>query len=78
MMFKAYKGSEPYIFISYAHKDSGDVYPAISALHAKGERIWYDEGIEAGKDFAEQLGVHIENCALFLLFVSPASASSLP
>jgi len=73
MMFKAYNGSEPYIFISYAHRDSGDVYPAISALHAKGERLWYDEGIEAGEDWAEKIGKSIENCALFMWFVSPTS-----
>lgn len=34
--FEAYFGSEPYIFISYAHKDSEFVFNEISALHDAG------------------------------------------
>ena len=31
--FEAYRGKEPYIFVSYAHKDSAQVYPQILDLH---------------------------------------------
>ena len=37
---KAYKGEEPYIFISYAHKDSDFVFPEIERLTADGFKIW--------------------------------------
>jgi hypothetical protein len=73
--FKSYSGDEPYIFISYAHKDRADVYPALSAMAEKGERIWYDEGIKPGKDWAAEIGVHIDNCAMVLWFVSKKSAA---
>ena len=45
--FPAYKGDEPYIFVSYAHNDAGQVYSELSWLHDLGFNIWYDEGIEA-------------------------------
>ena len=44
----AYSGDEPYLFISYAHKDSERVLPVILSLQEKGFRVWYDEGIEVG------------------------------
>ena len=31
--FPAYKGDEPYIFVSYAHADDALVYPEIRSLH---------------------------------------------
>jgi hypothetical protein len=70
---KSYTGDDPYIFISYAHKDNADVYPALSAFFEKGERIWYDEGIKPGKDWAAEIGVHIDNCSMVLWFVSKKS-----
>jgi hypothetical protein len=72
---KSYTGDDPYIFISYAHKDSADVYPALSAFFEKGERIWYDEGIKPGSDWAAEIGVHIDNCAMVLWFVSKKAAA---
>ena len=55
--FEAYSGDEPYVFISYAHKDSEFVFDEISILNDAGYNIWYDEGIEAS------------NC---LLYTSPS------
>lgn len=46
----AYEGSEPYIFVSYSHKDSATVLPVISELQAEGFRVWYDASIEAGTE----------------------------
>ena len=41
----AYEGTEPYIFISYAHKNTDQVIPIISVLQNRGFRVWYDAGI---------------------------------
>ena len=41
--FDAYDGDEPYLFISYAHKDSALVFKEISKLNDAGYHIWYDE-----------------------------------
>ena len=74
---KAYKGEEPYIFISYAHKDSDFVFPEIERLTADGFKIWYDEGIEPSEEWSEEIGKAIVNCGVFLIFVSPRSAESV-
>ena len=34
--FEAYVGNEPYVFISYAHKDSEQVFKEISSLNSAG------------------------------------------
>ena len=47
----AYKGDQPYIFISYAHKDSNIVLPIIARLQQDGYRVWYDEGIALGSSW---------------------------
>ena len=46
--FKAYRGTEPYTFVCYAHADADPVYSILTWLRNDGFHIWYDEGIEAG------------------------------
>ena len=69
----AYKGSEKYIFISYAHKDSADVMPLIEALQSASYRVWYDEGIEPGNDWAGVIGNNLEKAAVVLFCASKNS-----
>ena len=56
------KNEQPYIFISYAHKDFELISPFISALKEK-YAVWYDEGIRYGieweEEIAEKLGCRI-------------------
>lgn len=40
--FPAYEGSEPYIFVCYAHEDSNVVYPEIQWLNEQGVNVWYE------------------------------------
>jgi hypothetical protein len=68
--FQAYNGDKNYVFVSYAHKDAADVYPAIEALNARGFRLWYDEGIEAGADWANAIGQSLEKASVVLAFLS--------
>lgn len=65
-----YEGKEPYAFISYSHKDSGDVLPIVSDLNSKGLRVWYDEGIEAGSEWPEYLAEHLANSSVVVAFIS--------
>jgi hypothetical protein len=51
--FRAYKGEDPYIFVSYAHADAALVYPELVRLKAHGFNIWYDEGIEPGQTWRD-------------------------
>ena len=75
-LMRAYRGEEKYIFVSYAHKDAADVMPAVKALAAKGYRVWYDEGIEVGDDWAEKIGTSLEKAALVIFFASKNSVRS--
>lgn len=74
--FTTYEGSKPYIFISYAHKDSAVVYPILETLNSKGYRVWYDDGISPGSEWPEYIARHIDNCDTVLFFASPNSVAS--
>ena len=74
--FAAYKGNEPYIFVSYAHEDATAVFPEITRLRDQGFRIWYDEGIEPGSVWRQELAEALAGCSVLLFFISPASVAS--
>lgn len=71
-----YEGKEPYIFISYAHKDTPAVLPILSDLQKKGYRVWYDAGIEAGTEWPEFIAEHLYHCTAFLFFASTSALDS--
>ena len=75
--FEAYKGSDPFVFVSYAHKDAALVYAEISQLKESGYNIWYDEGIEASNEWPEEIANAVIACTVFLVFVSPNSTASV-
>jgi len=63
-------------FISYAHKDADLVLPKIKAYKAEGYDVWFDEGIEAGSDWAESIGKHLEEANTLIYFKSKHSDNS--
>ena len=69
-MRAAYDGKEPYIFISYSHKDSDIVFRVIDYLTDRGLRVWYDGGIEAGSEWPEYVASHLRGSDCVLSFVS--------
>jgi len=74
--FAAYKGNEPYVFVSYSHDDSSAVFAELTRLKDLGFNIWFDEGIEAGSEWRAAIGRSIKHASLFLYFVSPESVQS--
>ena len=74
--FEAYTGNEPYLFVSYSHRDTAKVYPILDALYDCKYRLWYDESCETGNDFRDELRHRIEDAEAVLLFVSEASLNS--
>ena len=66
-----YQGNEPYIFVSYPHKDSSIVMPIIQTLRDHGYRVWYDAQIELGRPWENSLASHIRHCAAFIAMLSP-------
>lgn len=67
---RAYEGSEPYLFVSYAHKDSRAVIPVIHELHSKKYRVWYDEGIAPGSEWPHNIATHLERASAVIVFAS--------
>lgn len=74
--FGAYRGTEEFVFVSYAHKDGSAVFPDITYLHQQGYRIWYDEGIDPGNEWSEEIAKALVGSSYFLVFVSPNAAES--
>ena len=68
--FQPYEGTESYIFVSYAHKDSEQVRPLLEALNRAGYRVWYDKGIKTGSKWRDYIADHIENCYVFIPLLS--------
>lgn len=65
-----------YIFVCYAHDERKLVLEQIEWLRASGFEVWFDEAIEAGNRWSEDLARAVEGCAAVLYFLSPRSASS--
>jgi len=72
----AYEGDEPYIFVSYAHKDAERVLPVLRELADRGFRLWFDENIETGGKWTMEIMRHVKNCSVFLAFVTQSYANS--
>ena len=68
--------NKPYVFISYAHKDTDLVLPCINQMKKNGINIWYDEGIQAGSEWPEYIAQQVVSCTKFVLFISKAYLES--
>lgn len=74
---KPYKGDDEYVFVSYSHLDSVDVYQTISRLQELGINVWFDKGgISASCEYAETIGSKIEAAKHVLIMISHNSVNS--
>jgi adenylate cyclase len=74
--FPAYKGNEPYIFVSYAHIDEVVVYPEIRWLQDQGCKVWYDEGISPGSRWSDEVASALNGARALVFFCTPLSSES--
>ena len=74
--FRPYRGPEPYVFVSYSHKDSERVHKVLKWLYEEGIHVWYDERISPGSEWAAEIENAILNCCVFMVFISPNSIQS--
>jgi hypothetical protein len=73
---EAYRGSKPYIFASYSHQNMREVFSVIKKLAGSRYRIWYDEGVEPGNEWPEEVGKALLGCSQFIVFMSRSAADS--
>ena len=69
-------GTSPYVFVCYAHDDRDVVVEQVAWLRRAGIHAWYDEAIEAGSRWSDDLAHAVDGCSAFVYFLSPRSVSS--
>ena len=74
--FPAYRGKDPYIFVSYAHKNAEMVFAEINRWNKQGYNVWYDEGIAPGNEWADEISDALEHCSLYVVFLTPDAVDS--
>lgn len=72
--YPAYRGKEPYVFISYAHNDKDIVFPEIKRFNEAGFHVWYDEGIAPGNEWSDEIAQALTKCTVFVVMLTPVSA----
>ena len=73
---KMYEGEEPYIFISYSHRDKAQMAEVTQLFKDRHIRFWYDSGLLSGDDWNTVIAGHLEKAAVCLLLLSNDAASS--
>lgn len=71
-----YEGDEPYLFISYSHKDQQAMISVKHILEEQNIRYWYDNGLHSGDDWNMVIAKHLKGATVCLLLLSPNSAAS--
>ena len=74
--FQIYNGPEPYIFVSYCHRDAEIALKILEGLVRAGFRIWFDGGIPWTDEWGLTIRDRIDHCAVFMAFHSRESAQS--
>lgn len=74
--YRIYEGNKNYIFASYSHKDEDRVIRILEQLAKHGCRLWYDNGINPGSNWPEVIAGHLNNCKVFLSFISKNAVNS--
>lgn len=65
-----YEGDLPYVFVSYSHRNMDAALQIIARMVDAGYRVWYDEGIDPGTEWDENIAAHVEGCGYFLALIS--------
>jgi hypothetical protein len=63
--------------VIYVQFDAAAVYPKIKKMHQNGVRVWYDKGIEEGSEWPAEIEKALNNCTIFIVFLSKYSVKSV-
>ncbi|PJG50923.1 hypothetical protein CVM73_33665 [Bradyrhizobium forestalis] len=68
--------AQPYVFVSYAHKNLDFATVVMQFLTSAGVSFWWDDGIQPGSVWDEALEERISNCSLLIACLSTDYQSS--
>ena len=71
-----YRGKEPFLFLSYSHKDAEQAAELILRLKQAGFRVWYDEGVIPATEWDEKIARAIKHSSYFVSLISEAYLAS--
>lgn len=63
-----YDGENPYVFISYAHKDEVEVKRILKALKGQNIRFWFDENMVTGENWNDSISKAL-NKSHYIIFI---------
>ncbi len=70
-------GEGEFVFVSYAHLDIAIAAPEIEFLQDHGWRTWFDQDINPGGEWRDEIAAAIRNARLLVFFVTPNSVASV-
>lgn len=73
---RIYEGTQPYLFVSYAHADNDRVLPLIRGMMDRGLRVWFDAGIEPGGSWSDYIAEHLVGSHAVVIMLSSNSLAS--
>lgn len=65
-----------FVFISYSHTDRDFAHRLVDSLEARGIEAWIDDRIDYGSRWPRVIQEHLDQCAAFVLVMSPRSYES--
>ena len=68
--------SGPYLFLSYAHKDVGQIVPMLAQIESAGVPYWYDKHLVGGVEWDAELEERIRRSRLLLACISQSAVES--
>jgi len=74
--FDACDPSGTFVFVSYAHADKAVAYPELLRMRSLGLRVWYDEGIEPGREWPDAIANALRKATAFVVLITPAAVAS--
>lgn len=72
----AYRGTDPFVFFSYAHADLELVEKIIIGLKQKLCRVWYDEGLVPGRSWNDELAEQLLYSEVVVVMLTHNAAES--
>ena len=71
-----YNGTAPFVFVSYARDDAQTVVPIIQAMRSAGARVWWDQGVQPGQRFGDEIERRLDECEAVVVFLSARALQS--